>query len=62
MGQPFAEGTLLRVAAALEQQQLEEGMPKPVPSLLINPIMCEKGGHPKAKEMTQKLWAKKYGK
>lgn len=61
MGRPFAEATLLRVAAALEQCMLEEAQPKPVPGLIINPIACEKGAHPKARAMTQKLWATKYG-
>lgn len=61
MAAPFAEATLLRVAAALEQQMMEDGMPRPVPSRLVNPIQGEKGAHPLALEMTRKLWSKKYG-
>eukprot|EP00879_Flechtneria_rotunda_P002196 GHRR01002382.1.p1 GENE.GHRR01002382.1~~GHRR01002382.1.p1 ORF type:complete len:694 (+),score=228.48 GHRR01002382.1:133-2214(+) len=59
IGRPWAESTLLRAAAALEQQMFEDGMPRPVPSIVINPIQCEKGVHPMARALTQKLWAKK---
>lgn len=62
MAGPYAEATLLRTAAALEAQQLEDGMPRPVPSVMINPIQGEKGSHPLAEQMTRKLWATKYGK
>jgi hypothetical protein len=62
IGSPFSEATLLHTAAALERQQLEDGMPKPVPSVMVNPIQGEKGTHPLALEMTRKLWATKYGK
>lgn len=62
MAGPYAEATLLRTAAALEQQQLEDGMPKPVPSVMINPIQGDKGAHPLAEQMTRKLWSKKYGR
>ncbi len=62
MAAPFGEATLLRTAAALEQQQLEDGMPKPVCNVMVNPIQGEKGAHPLALEMTRKLWSKKYGK
>lgn len=62
MAAPFAEATLLHTAAALEQQMFEDGMPKPVPSVMVNPIQGEKGAHPLALEATRKLWAKKYGK
>lgn len=57
---PFAEATLLRTAAALEAQQMESGMPKPVPIVMLNPMQGEKGNHPLAKQMTDKLWATKY--
>lgn len=62
MAAPYCEATLLRTAAALEQQQLEAGMPRPVPSVMLNPIQREKGAHPLAREMTKKLWSKKFGK
>lgn len=62
MGRPWAEATLLQCAAALEQQMLEDGIPHPVPSLSINPIECAAGVHPKARELAQKLWAKRYKK
>jgi hypothetical protein len=62
MAPPYAEATLLRTAAALEQQQMEDGMPKPVPSVMVNPIQGEKGAHPLALQMTRKLWSTKYGK
>jgi acetylornithine/succinyldiaminopimelate/putrescine aminotransferase len=61
MAPHFAEATLLRTAAALEQQQFEDGMPKPVCNVMVNPIQGEKGLHPLALEMTKKLWSKKYG-
>jgi hypothetical protein len=62
IGKPWAESTLLRTAAALEQQMLEDGLPKPLPGLAINPVECAVGVHPKARELTQKLWAKRYKK
>eukprot|EP00878_Enallax_costatus_P006485 GHUV01006799.1.p1 GENE.GHUV01006799.1~~GHUV01006799.1.p1 ORF type:complete len:531 (+),score=146.49 GHUV01006799.1:664-2256(+) len=62
IGKPFAESVLLRTAAALEQYMSEHGMPRPIPVVNINPIQCEKGAHPKAAELTKKLWAKRYAK
>eukprot|EP00775_Hariotina_reticulata_P011509 gene11509-11652_t len=62
IGKPWCESLLLRVAAALEQQMFEDGIPRPVPGLLINPIQCEKGAHPKARELSRQLWSKRYGK
>ncbi|WIA22971.1 hypothetical protein OEZ85_001331 [Tetradesmus obliquus] len=62
IGKPWAESSLLRTAAALEQQMLEDGLPKPLPGLAINPIECAVGVHPKARELTQKLWAARYKK
>jgi hypothetical protein len=62
MGKPWCESLLLRVAAALEQQMLEDGIPRPMPGLMINPIECEVGAHPKASKMSKVLWAKRYGK
>lgn len=40
----------------------ENGMLRPVPVVNINPIQCGKGAHPKALELTNKLWAKRKSK
>lgn len=62
IGKKFAESTLLRAAAALEQHMAENGMPRPVPGLNINPIQCEVGAHPRAAALTKQLWTKRYNK
>lgn len=60
MGRPWSEALLLRVAAALEQQMFDDGLPHPLPPLLLNPVEGPAGTHPYARQLTQQLWAKKY--
>jgi hypothetical protein len=61
MGRPFDEAGLLVVAAALEQHLLEDAQPRPLPNLVLNPIECAPGTHPKARALAEKMWASKKG-
>ncbi|WIA22972.1 hypothetical protein OEZ86_009895 [Tetradesmus obliquus] len=60
IGKPWAESSLLRTAAALEQQMLEDGYPAQVARTALNPIECAIGAHPIALRCTKETWATKY--
>lgn len=62
IGKAWAEPTLLRTAAALEQQMLEDGYPRQVARTALNPCECAIGAHPIAAEVTRKTWAVKHYK
>jgi hypothetical protein len=60
IGKPWAEATLLRTAAALEQQMLEDGYPAQIARTALNPIECAIGAHPVALRCTKETWAIRY--
>jgi hypothetical protein len=60
IGRPWAEASLLRTAAALEQQMLEDGLPAQIARTALNPIECAIGAHPVALRVTKETWAVRY--